>query len=331
MDFIKDFASPKKIECFRGIEINPESFIEHCTLADYYSSQQQWVPAVAEYRSSIALGNKDKWVLVALANAYLKIGRTELARKTCESLLNEKSEKRIEEAARQLLERTQARKVESIYKMNHNTFYRMKTLSDHLGAIFEASDISVLDIGGGEGLLSLFLPDAAYMLIEPTINGISALSLPFKNKRFDCVVACHVLEHIPIERRQVFLDSLCSLAKSHVILLNPFYDDNVNQREWQQMILDITGASWAKEHIDCVMPRVEEISEFATKRSYDYKIIPNGSKMMTIAMVLLGNYASQCANQDEIEKINEMFNKVMIDKLINEKWPNAYLVEIKLP
>ena len=33
---------------------------------------------------------------------------------------------------------------------------------------------------------------------------------------------------------------------------------------------------------------------------------------------------------DEIEKINEMFNAVMADKLINEKWPNAHLIEIKI-
>ena len=330
MDFIYGFERYGKIECHKQIEINPEDFLAHFNLANFYAEQKKWVPAIAEYRSSIALGNSDKRIFISLANAYMKTGRPELAIKTCETVLNGAVDHQIETDVRSLLEKSQVEEMVGLDKLNHNTFYRMKTLSDHLSKLFKTSDISVLDIGGGEGLLSLFLPDSEYMLIEPTINGISALNPPFSSKKFDCVVACHVLEHIPVELREVFLDSICSLARRYVILLNPFYDENTDQAKWQQMIFEITGAAWAKEHIDCVMPKIEDITAFALKRNYEYRVIPNGSKMMTIAMVFLDHYIKQVANSDEIEKINEMFNAVMADKLINEKWPNAHLIEIKI-
>lgn len=330
MDFLYDVERYDKIECLEKIKINPEDFLAHSNLANFYAAQKKWVPAIAEYRSSVALGNRDKNVLVYLANAYMNAGRPDLAIRTCESVLNGEVDHQIEAAVRQLSEKIPVEKVERLDKLNHNTFYRMKTLSDHLSKLFTSSDVSVLDIGGGEGLLSLFLPTSEYMLIEPTINGISALNPQIIGKKFDCVVACHVLEHIPIEHREEFLDSLCSLARRYVIMLNPFYDENVDQAEWQQMIFEITGAAWAKEHMDCVMPKIEDIAAFALKRNYEYRVIPNGSKMMTISMVFLDHYIKQVASSDEIGKINAMFNAVMTDKLINEKWPNAHLIEIKI-
>ena len=41
---------------------------------------------------------------------------------------------------------------------------------------------SILDIGGGEGCLSAFIPDLKYCLVEPTKNGISGLKIPFPEK-----------------------------------------------------------------------------------------------------------------------------------------------------
>ena len=74
---------------------------------------------------------------------------------------------------------------------SHNTYYRLKTLSEHMTALSGGGQFTVLDIGGGEGDLCLFLPDAAYVLAEPSINGISGQELAFEDKSFDFVVAVH--------------------------------------------------------------------------------------------------------------------------------------------
>jgi hypothetical protein len=100
-------------------------------------------------------------------------------------------------------------------------------LAGYLSCLYAYDDFSLLDVGGGEGVLSLFLPQVQYVLVEPTINGISGTELPFEDKSFDIVVSCHVLEHVPPTERFQFLGQLCTKARRHVLLLNPFSEPNV--------------------------------------------------------------------------------------------------------
>ena len=115
----------------------------------------------------------------------------------------------------------------------------------------------MLDVGGGEGLLAQFLDEAKfeYCLAEPTVNGISGIALPFAPKSFDIVVSCHVLEHIPIDDRVVFLDNLVNQARKAVVFLNPFEVPKTHVTERLKLLISITGADWAKEHLDAVCQR----------------------------------------------------------------------------
>ena len=114
--------------------------------------------------------------------------------------------------------------------MNHNQYFRFKTLADELNLRSKGESYSVLDVGGGMGELASFIPDARYCLAEPNINGISGTRLPFLDSSFDYVVSCHVLEHISIENRRIFLDQLLSKCKRGLILLNPFHIDDTFSR-----------------------------------------------------------------------------------------------------
>ncbi|WP_198246783.1 class I SAM-dependent methyltransferase [methane-oxidizing endosymbiont of Gigantopelta aegis] len=99
--------------------------------------------------------------------------------------------------------------------------------------------------------------------------------MPFEDKSFDVVVSCHVLEHIPVEDRDVFLEQLCAKAKKSVVLLNPFQVEGVNEVERLQLHIDIIGAWWAKEHLECSLPLVEDVEKFSKQRGYKCEVKPH--------------------------------------------------------
>lgn len=93
-------------------------------------------------------------------------------------------------------------------------------------------------------------------------------------------------------------------------------------------MVEVTGAKWAKEHLDCVLPRLEDLTGYAERRGYPHRVKPNGSKPLSMAIVFLDHYA-KAGRPEHVAKINRLFNSIALDDLDNPAWPNAYLVEIQ--
>jgi len=214
-------------------------------------------------------------------------------------------------------------------KIEHNQYYRFKTLSEEIKSLTTEQNYSVLDIGGGHGILSQFIPEANYCLVEPDVNGISGIDLPFQDNSFDFVVACHVLEHIPPNERDLFLDQLCAKAKQAVILLNPFEIDGISTEKRLELFIEITGARWAKEHLECGLPRVETVTDYLEKRNMKYSIKPNGNISTSMAMVFVDYFAGKANYAKDNQKISEFFNTQFYDLLSSPNFPTAYLITIK--
>jgi SAM-dependent methyltransferase len=211
--------------------------------------------------------------------------------------------------------------------MAHNQFYRFKTLAAEIIKRSGGGEVSVLDVGGGEGALCAFLPeDAAYCLAEPGVNGLSGTDLPFADKTFDLVVACHVLEHVPREERSLFLDQLSAKSRKGVVLLNPFHVEGTHVNERLKLFLEITKASWAREHLECSLPRVEDVKRYASDRGMQITVKPNGSLTTSTALVFADHFASRAGLHVDWKKMNAFFNEKFCDKADNAECPNAYLV-----
>lgn len=327
----------------------------HYQLADSYGANKQWFAAIAEYRTALTLGSNDAQVLLSLARAYLAQGLTDLASFTCHSLLSSPKEiakqhaspflQRISQAIRAgKLHRNNGFKQEAadilataqltpgwpLSNLDHNRYYRLKTLGDHLLSLFGDSGFSILDVGGGDGALAVFIPQADYVLAEPDTNGISGANIPFAEKSFDVVLACHVLEHIPPAERWQFLDQLCLKAKKFVLLLNPFFQPDAQVQERIELIYALTQAQWAKEHLDCGLPELEEVTDFAVQRNYPYRVWPNGSVTTSLAMVFLNYYARLAGRQRELEKIHSFYNTRFFNSMTDTHLPGAYLIELTM-
>lgn len=211
-------------------------------------------------------------------------------------------------------------------RMNHNGYYRLASLASELATRSQGGPFSVLDVGGGEGMLAPFIPDASYCLADPDSNGISGLSLPFPSESFDYVVSCHVLEHIPPEKRIAFLDQLLLKAKRGVILLGPFFVEGTHEKERLRLFIDVTNAQWAREHLECSLPRLEHIRSFADQRKLGFSAKPTGTLATGMAIEFMNHFADKAGLADDKARINEFFNVTYRPLLDSIDYPVGYLV-----
>ncbi|MCK4761776.1 MAG: methyltransferase domain-containing protein [Candidatus Aminicenantes bacterium] len=319
---------------FSGLSQNPLDPALHKKLADLYGEKNQWVPAISEYRTAISLGDKSGTVFFSLARAYFALGCFSAAVSAARKALSlpggtaPEGENSGEEAQRIIAAAEQQPDSFLLHHHEHNQYYRLRSIADHLEGLFKGREFSLLDVGGGLGFLSLFLPEADYVLAEPGVNRIDGAKLPFADEAFDVVVSCHVLEHIPPRERPQFLDALCAKSKRYVILLNPFAGKDSSFEERMNLIIEKTGYSWAQEHLECSLPTLEEVTRFAEDRNYKYKIVPNGNLSLTTAYVFLNYFAGLAGKREDLVEINRYFNEKLFDKLDSAEMPTAYLVEL---
>lgn len=216
-------------------------------------------------------------------------------------------------------------------RINHNQYFRLASLANEIISRAGGNKISVLDVGGGNGHLASFIPDTRYCLAEPKVNGISGIDLPFADHSFDYVVSCHVLEHIPVEDREIFLGQLLRKSRRGIILLNPFHVAGTYVKERLELVIKLTDAPWAKEHLECSLPELEQIEDYAKRHNLELSIKPNGTITTSLAFVFVDYFARKSGARQKWEELNLFFNEKYMDILDSASYPTSHIVYIGWP
>lgn len=304
---------------------NPLDIAAHEALGDVWRKSSQPIAAGACYRTTMALGGAQPQVMLKLAISELEAGRPIEASRRLGSLVGN-IDGELGTQINKAHDLCSSVSEIPLTDFDHNRHYRMVALATYLTKIAGRADFELLDVGGGDGLLALHLPDVGYRLAEPGTNGLRGEQLPFPDQSVDVVCACHVLEHVPPEARFDFLDALKARAREHLVLLNPFRVEGSHYDERLRTVIDITGAEWAKEHLECGLPELSLVEEYAASRGLTLHVEPNGATPTAFLANFVNHYAHLAGRSEELPRIHRYLNSLDSESLTNPQLPAASLV-----
>jgi O-antigen biosynthesis protein len=184
----------------------------------------------------------------------------------------------------------------------------------------------VLDVGGRGNIMKNFLPsdDVHYLDLHIDTDDKNYIegdgcNMPFPDASFDWVVSADVLEHIVSDQRERFLKENLRVAILGVIVVAPFYTEDIYQAEINAnenyKLLSGIDHVWLKEHILQGLPSIQDIERFLSQNNYRYQLLQNNN--LFLWQFLMGMIFITEDEQEEIEKFNFFYN--------TEVYPSDYL------
>ncbi|MCA9806153.1 MAG: hypothetical protein KC777_29500 [Cyanobacteria bacterium HKST-UBA02] len=163
-------------------------------------------------------------------------------------------------------------------------------------AVKQASPLreTVLDVGGFDGALALFLSEHPVHLIDPATTGACALETKIE-RTYRTVVSVDVLEHVVPGSRRRFLEKLAGLAGETMIINYPCRESE----EAQKLVFEMTGNSLIKEHVEYGLPDTEEVLETMREIGFEPELKPHSS-----LAVWTSQYLFQNSSPEEAGKLN---------------------------
>lgn len=176
--------------------------------------------------------------------------------------------------------------------LSWDRFVRLKAASK---AIIENAgrDAKILDVGGYDGALALFLPDHQTDLVDPATTGASILLQPAGALSYDVVAAIDALEHIAPRDRESALRELARVARKLIVLNYPCRQTT----EAQKLVLRATNNPLVREHVEWELPDSDEVLPTMKNLGFSAKVMPHGGLAVWLGQYLTLNLAPDAAEE----------------------------------
>ncbi|HEY9789413.1 MAG TPA: hypothetical protein V6D22_03375, partial [Candidatus Obscuribacterales bacterium] len=116
------------------------------------------------------------------------------------------------------------------------------------GILFAKPESTVLDAGGTDGALALFLPEYTVEVVKCGTEGGGMFDA--ESKGHDVVVATDVIEHLEPRRRAVFIAQMARACRLACVLNFPLPTSSTAQK----IVASLTGDARIKDHIRFGLP-----------------------------------------------------------------------------
>ncbi|NMF04276.1 class I SAM-dependent methyltransferase [Clostridium beijerinckii] len=163
---------------------------------------------------------------------------------------------------------------------------------------------------------------------EHMIKG-DATDMIFEDKSFDIVVGLDVYEHIPKDRRMLFIKEISRVAKEGFIIGAPFDYDKTTEAEYRvnSLYKSLYGVDfiWLEEHIQNLLPSMKQTREYLEDDNIPYIIGYHGNidiweKLMSMYFLSTKNQMSQIYK----EQLDSFYNKYIYSLDFEEEGENVY-------
>lgn len=175
-------------------------------------------------------------------------------------------------------------------ELSWDRYVRLAAAADEIERLVPAGT-RVLDAGGYDGALALFLPDYEFDLIDPATTGASVLAAPVADGSYEIAVSVDVLEHIDPHERAAALTELARVARRAVVLNYPCR----HTKEAQELMLALTGNHLIREHVEWELPDTGWVMETMSELGFTVTHKAHASLAVWLGQYLTLNLAPEAA------------------------------------
>lgn len=180
------------------------------------------------------------------------------------------------------------RDAEKRFDLTWDRFARLHRTAEAIGRSVNTSQ-SILDVGGFDGALALFLPQYDIDVLDPITTGGTGLSIT--SEPYDVIVSIDALEHVAPEDRQSFLEQLCKFARTSCFINFP----SRHTAAAQKLILELTNNPLVREHVEWELPDAKSVKQHLESSGFVTETKQHTSTAQWISQYLLQTVAPELA------------------------------------
>jgi hypothetical protein len=202
------------------------------------------------------------------------------------------------------------------FELTWDRFIRLHNTAESIKALVPKGS-QILDVGGFDGALSMFLADYVIDVIDPVTTGGSGLSI--SNCKYDFVVSIDALEHVEPRDRDSFLEQLTCASFRKCFINFPARHTIRAQR----LVYELTKNPLVREHVEWELPDRNEVKGHLERAGFQVEMKGYASVSQWVSQYLLQTVAPEvaaAANQYLLEEhLSEPVGTWLYDLVIGTK------------